>query len=57
MKKRLLLIPIALMSYFVAGCEYDTYVVPLRDWMDHNGPMHSLPGFSVYNLETEKSGS
>ena len=56
MKKKLLLIPIALMSCVVAGCEYDTYVVPLRDWLDLNGPVAYTPHFKVYNPDEEKTG-
>lgn len=56
MKKKLLLIPIALMSCFIAGCEYETYVVPLWQWLEHNGKMYSEPGFSVVHPEEEKSG-
>ena len=56
MTKKLLLIPIALMSCIAAGCEYDTYVVPLRDWLDLNGPVKSMPYFSVQNSEEERTG-
>lgn len=56
MTKKILLIPIALMSCVVAGCEYDTYVVLLRDWLDLNGPVSSAPYFKVYNPDEEKTG-
>ena len=56
MKKKLLLIPIALLSCFVAGCEYDTYVVTLNQWMEHNGPMAADPHFYVANEDEEKTG-
>lgn len=56
MKKKLLLIPIVLMSCSIAGCEYDTYIVPLGQWMEHNGPMHADPHFSVQTQDEEKSG-
>lgn len=45
------------MSCLAAGCEYDTYVVPLRDWLGHNGPMRVSPTFAVQNLDVTKTGS
>ena len=54
--KKILLIPIVLMSCLAAGCEYDTYIVPLRDWLDLNGPVTCMPYFGVHNTEEEKTG-
>lgn len=54
--KKILLIPIVLMSCLAAGCEYETYVVPLRDWLDLNGYVSDIPRFKVYNPDEEKTG-
>ena len=55
-KKKLLLIPVVLMSCFIAGCEYDTYLVPLHQWIEHNGKLFDDPRFYVQNKDEEKSG-
>ena len=56
MKKKLLLIPIAIMSCFITGCEYDTYFVPLYQWADQNGKTFAEPYFKVMHPEEEKTG-
>ena len=57
MKKKILLIPIALMSCFAAGCKYKAATVEIRQWFNNSAYQYSDPSFGIYLPNEEAIGS
>ena len=57
MKKKLLLIPIALMSSFIVGCRYKAVTVHIGEWFNNNAYEYSKPSFDIVLPDEEVIGS
>ncbi len=55
MKKKILLIPIMLISSTLAGCRYESSLIYIQEWVNHNGYMSYSPDFTVRNGSDENA--